>query len=312
MSELSPAIDPQAICRTEAVGAGSRIGPFARVLEGARLGRECEIGPGALVDKGVRLGDRVTVSPGAQLWAGTRLEDDVVIGPNTVLANERFPRRETNGAILVRQHASVGANVTILPGVEIGTGAVVGAGAVVTRSVPPNAVVTGNPARITRYVNTGALPQPPEAGAPPRVEKPGAVPLGVGRASLHELRLVKDLRGALSVGEFEREIPFTPKRYFIVFDVPSREARGEHAHKVCDQFLICVRGSCSVLLDDGRNRREVRLDRLDLGVYMPAGIWGTQYRYTADAALLVFASHYYDANDYIRTYDEYLQFIAHG
>ncbi|MFD8564433.1 FdtA/QdtA family cupin domain-containing protein [Streptosporangium canum] len=134
--------------------------------------------------------------------------------------------------------------------------------------------------------------------------------LGVGAASLHELRVAADLRGELSVGEFERELPFTPKRYFLVFNVPSREVRGEHAHRHCEQFLICVRGSCGVLLDDGRNRREITLDRPSRGVHMPAMIWGTQYRYSPDAVLLVFASHYYDQDDYIRSYDEFRSVVS--
>ncbi|MCA2185153.1 FdtA/QdtA family cupin domain-containing protein [Nonomuraea cavernae] len=132
----------------------------------------------------------------------------------------------------------------------------------------------------------------------------------MGKATLHELRVAKDLRGELSVGEFERELPFRPARYFLVYNVPSREVRGEHAHRRCDQFLICVRGSCGVLLDDGRNRREISLDRPSRGVYMPAMIWGTQYRYSPDALLLVFASHPYDPDDYIRSYDEFRRVVS--
>jgi hypothetical protein len=129
--------------------------------------------------------------------------------------------------------------------------------------------------------------------------------IGVGRCSLHQLRLVDDLRGNLSVGEFERDLPFTPKRYFLIFDVSAGAVRGEHAHRLCHQFLICVRGSCRVLLDDGRDRREITLDRPDLGVYLPPMIWGTQHSYSPDAMLLVFASEYYDPDEYIRDYDEF-------
>jgi hypothetical protein len=89
--------------------------------------------------------------------------------------------------------------------------------------------------------------------------------------------------------------------------VPSAELRGEHAHKACHQFLICVAGSCRALLDDGQNRKEVVLDRPDVGLYMPPMIWGTQYQYTRDATLVVFASLPYQADDYIRTYEEFLR-----
>ena len=82
-----------------------------------------------------------------------------------------------------------------------------------------------------------------------------------------------------------------------------------HAHKQCAQFLICLNGSVRVLLDDSRTRREVILDRPEMGIYMPPMIWGTQYRYSSDAILLVFASLEYNSEDYIRNYDEFVQAI---
>jgi UDP-2-acetamido-3-amino-2,3-dideoxy-glucuronate N-acetyltransferase len=140
---------------------------------------------------------------------------------------------------------------------------------------------------------------------PGPIQDPSTTDIGVGSCSFHQLRMVADMRGSLSVGEFARDIPFSPKRYFLIFDVPSHEVRGEHAHKLCHQFLICIRGSCRVLLDDGQHRCEVPLDRVDLGIYVPPMIWGTQHAYSDDAMLLVFASEHYDANDYIRSYDEF-------
>ena len=139
------------------------------------------------------------------------------------------------------------------------------------------------------------------------LERPASIFLGVGGSQLYLMRRITDSRGSLTVGEVPAEVPFSPERYFAVFDVPSTELRGEHAHKQCQQFLICLHGSCQLLLDDGAERREVILNRPDMGVYMPEMIWGTQYRYSADAVLLVFASHPYDAGDYLRTYNEFLQ-----
>jgi hypothetical protein len=124
------------------------------------------------------------------------------------------------------------------------------------------------------------------------------------------MKVVKDLRGNLTVGEFERQIPFLPKRYFMVFGVPSAEVRGEHAHHTCHQFLICVRGACSVLADDGEHREEFRLDTPTVGIHLSPMVWGVQYKYTADAVLMVFASDYYDAQDYIRSYDEFLSLVG--
>ncbi|MEU7861912.1 WxcM-like domain-containing protein [Nonomuraea sp. NPDC049141] len=305
-------IHPQALCESQAIGDGTRVWAFAHVLPGARIGRDCNICDGVFVENDVVLGNRVTVKCGVQIWNGITVEDDVFIGPNATFTNDPMPRSKAYPKAvtrtLIRSGASIGANSTILPGVEIGTGAMVGAGAVVTRSVPPNAIVIGNPARINGYVADTEDPSIPLRVADTRA--PGRTGLGVGAAGLHELRIAKDLRGELSVGEFERELPFTPVRYFLVFNVPSQEVRGEHAHRLCEQFLICVRGSCRVLLDDGRNRREVILDRPSRGVHMPAMIWGTQYRYSPDAVLLVFASHYYDPQDYIRSYDEFQQLVS--
>jgi dTDP-4-dehydrorhamnose 3,5-epimerase-like enzyme len=181
----------------------------------------------------------------------------------------------------------------------------VGAGAVVTHDVPPNAIVVGNPARIVGYVDTGEAVQSTSAVSSLRGD--GQVQeTRVAGVTLHRLKLVKDLRGTLSVGEYSRDIPFTPQRYFLVFDVPSAEVRGEHAHVECHQFLICAKGQVAVVADDGIRREEYRLDSPDVGIYLPPMVWGIQYRYSADAVLLVFASHPYDAKDYIRNYDEFL------
>ena len=135
---------------------------------------------------------------------------------------------------------------------------------------------------------------------------------GVAGVTVHRLPHVRDLRGDLSIGEFDRVLPFVPQRYFLVFDVPSEATRGEHAHRLCHQFLVCVAGRCALIADDATRRAEIALDSPTVGVHVPPGVWGIQYRYTSDAALLVFASHPYDADDYLRDYDEFLQWKRHG
>ena len=127
--------------------------------------------------------------------------------------------------------------------------------------------------------------------------------------NLIQLPLIQDPRGSLSVGEFGKSIPFEAKRYFIVFDVPSHELRGEHAHRECHQFLLCVKGSCSVITDDGSTRNEFVLDKPNIGAHLPPMTWGVQCNYSSDAVLLVFASHYYDDADYIRDYDEFIRLV---
>ena len=86
--------------------------------------------------------------------------------------------------------------------------------------------------------------------------------------------------------------------------------RGEHAHREQSQFLVCVKGACSVAVDDGAKREEIRLDRPNLGLLLPPMVWGTQYKYSADAVLLVLASGCYDAEDYIRDYDDFCDLIG--
>jgi acetyltransferase-like isoleucine patch superfamily enzyme/dTDP-4-dehydrorhamnose 3,5-epimerase-like enzyme len=301
-------VHEQALCESEAIGARTRVWAFAHVLEGARIGEDCNICDGVFIEDEAVVGDRVTVKCGVQLWNGVVLEDDVFVGPNATFTNDRFPRSrqwlKANEETVVRAGASIGANATILPGLEIGLGAMVGAGAVVTRSVPPHAVVTGNPARITGYAQTSTTETP---AIPPATNEPGSTELGVGAVHVQRFAEFSDLRGRLTAGEFPAEaIPFTPQRWFLVYDVPSREIRGEHAHRVCHQFLLCVSGRVTVAVDDGRNRGEVLLDDPTLGIYIPPLVWGSQYRYDADAVLLVLASHPYDPDDYIREYDQFL------
>lgn len=305
-------VHEQGICESSQVGRGTRIWAFAHVLPGARIGEDCNICDGVFIENDVTIGDRVTVKCGVQLWDGLVIESDVFIGPNATFTNDPFPRSKQKPAqfarTIVRERASIGANATILPGIEIGHGAMIGAGAVVTRSVPPNAIAFGNPARITGYVDTvrEGVADASISGHEPGVAKA----LGVGAAALHELPFIEDMRGNLSVGEFERTVPFKPERYFVVFDVPSREVRGAHAHRDCLQFLVCVHGSCAVVVDDGRRRAEVLLDRPNLGLFVPAMVWAIQYKYSSDTVLLVFASQRYDPNDYIRDYDEYRRLIG--
>ncbi len=295
------------ICESKKVGKSSRIWAFAHVLPGAVLGEDCNICDHVFIENDVVLGDRVTVKCGVQLWDGITVEDDVFIGPNATFTNDPFPRskqkRQAVARTVIARGASIGANATVLSGLTIGQSAMVGAGAVVTRSVPPYAIVMGNPARIVGYADSQPM-QDVVAGS----ATDGAGKTAVHGVTLNKLPLVHDLRGNLVVGEFEKNIPFAVKRFFMVFDVPSEETRGEHAHKSCQQFLVCVKGSVSVVADDGENRQEFRLDQPDIGVYLPAGVWGIQYKYSADALLMVFASEYYDADDYIRSYEGFVAY----
>lgn len=306
---MSAYFHPNSLCESTDVGDGTRVWAFAHILPGARIGRDCNICDGVFVENDVVVGDRVTVKCGVQLWDGVRLGNDVFVGPNATFTNDIFPRSRQQPAVfaqtVIEDGASIGANATVLPGIRIGAGAMIGAGAVITRSVPPNAIVVGNPAHIIGYVSdTGGADASAATG-----EHAPAPASGVRGVSLKQMPRFSDLRGALSVGEFEKDLPFLPKRYFLVFDVPSRETRGEHAHKRCHQFLVCVKGSVRVLADDGARREEFTLDSPSLGIHLPPMTWGTQYKYSEDAVLLVFASEGYDADEYIRDYAEFLGMV---
>jgi dTDP-4-dehydrorhamnose 3,5-epimerase-like enzyme len=184
----------------------------------------------------------------------------------------------------------------------------IAAGAVVTSNVPPNAIIAGNPARIRGYANTPRFDAPAPASF--SHARTGVRPSTVSGVGIYELPLVQDLRGDLSFAECGQFLPFVPKRYFLVFGVPSKEVRGEHAHKTCHQFLVCTHGSCSVVVDDTRKREEIVLDRPNLGVHLPPMVWGIQYKYSTDAVLMVLASDTYSASDYIRSYDEYRSIVG--
>ena len=136
-------------------------------------------------------------------------------------------------------------------------------------------------------------------------------PLNVRGCSLHHLPHHVAMRGELGVAEFAHHLPFLPKRCFWVYHVPSKEVRGEHAHRKCQQFLIALNGSIVVVLDDGIRTTQVTMDNPNTGLLIAPMVWGTQYKYTTDAILLVFASHPYDSQDYIRDYQQFLTMAQH-
>lgn len=303
-------VHPKAIVEAGAtIGARTRVWAFAHVLPGAVIGEDCNICDHVFVENEVIIGNRVTVKCGVQLWDGITLEDDVFVGPNATFTNDPFPRSKQYLSeypkTIIECGASIGANATLLPGLVVGSKAMVGAGAVVTRGVPKHAIVVGNPARITGYIDTHLVDFEEAARTP--YSKPDITVAGV---RLIELPEILDLRGKLSFAEIGENLPFKPERYFLVYGVPTREVRGEHAHHVLHEFLVCVKGRVSVVVDDGKSRQEIRLSRPNQGLYLPPKVWTILYRYSEDAILLVFASHKYDFADYIRDYAEFINLVS--
>ena len=315
---------PTAEIHSNQIGDHSKVWQFSIVMERARIGEDSHIYSHCLIDNNVEIGNQVTIKSGVQISAGVTIQDNVFVGPNVTFANDcqQGVSQEENEKLttVIEQGASIGGGATLLAGIVVGKGARVAAGSVVTKSIPAYTSVTGNPARVSGYVNssTSSSSFSNDNAQTVTISNVGNVPargdkselsLGVGESMVKRLKFVSDMRGNLSVSEFPSDIPFNPKRYFLVFDVPNQEARGSHAHKECQQFLICVKGSVNVMVDDGHARSEVILDSPDLGVYIPPLVWGTQYRYTEDAILLVFASHSYDDEDYIRDYQDFQNIV---
>ncbi len=156
MSQKPPYLHPTADVQSGDIGNGTTIWQFVVVLPKAKIGEDCNICAHVFIENDVIVGDRVTVKSGVQLWDGVYIEDDAFIGPNVTFTNDKFPRSKIYPdhfpTTRVCRGASIGGGAVILPGLTIGENSMIGAGAVVTRSVPPNAIVIGNPARIAGHV----------------------------------------------------------------------------------------------------------------------------------------------------------------
>jgi acetyltransferase-like isoleucine patch superfamily enzyme len=147
---------PLALVESDTVGPGTRIWAWAHVMRGARIGADCNVGEHCFIESGAILGDRVTVKNGVAVWDGVTVEDGVFLGPAAVLTNDRRPRSRAPGFVpqrtVLREGCTIGANATVLSGLEIGRYAMIGAGALVTRDVPDFTLVTGSPARRRGHV----------------------------------------------------------------------------------------------------------------------------------------------------------------
>ena len=118
-----------------------------------------------------------------------------------------------------------------------------------------------------------------------------------------------DDRGQLIALEEFKDIPFKVKRVYYMYDTVGGVTRGRHAHKSLEQVLICIHGSCRILLDDGKERETVLLDKPYEGLYVSNVLWREMYDFSSDAVLMVLASDFYDETDYIRNYQDFLDFV---
>ncbi len=151
---MTSKIHPSAEVQSPRVGENTVVWQNTVVLAGATVGSECNLNCFCFVENDVHIGNRVTVKSGVYLYDGMTVEDEVFIGPNATFTNHRYPRSKTPPSefdrIVLKKGCSVGANATVIGPCTVGVNALVAAGAVVTKDVPDNVVVAGNPARILR------------------------------------------------------------------------------------------------------------------------------------------------------------------
>ena len=267
------AIHPTAIVLSKNIPSSVDIGPFTIISENVIIGENVTIESHVFIDAGVRIFEDAKVHTGARLRKGCTIESIVTVGENSVIKE----------------------------GIFLHIGSLIHAGANVGMDVPPYAIISATEGTITGYVDAGPDIKNTDSGLMAKEQ----VISRVRGVKLFELPNHLDLRGNLTVGEFNNDLPFLPKRYFLVYGVASERIRGEHAHYNCHQFLICIHGTCSVIADDGYERQEFRLDRPNQGLHLPPMTWGVQYKFLRDAVLLVFASENYDPEDYIRDYSKF-------
>lgn len=150
-----PFIHQYADVQSKNIGENTRIWQYSVILENAIIGRNCNICAHTLIENDVIIGDNATIKSGVFIWDGIRIENNVFIGPNVTFTNDKYPRSKQYPdeflKTIIKEGASIGANATILPNITIGKNAMIGAGAVVTKDVPDNAIVVGNPAIIKGY-----------------------------------------------------------------------------------------------------------------------------------------------------------------
>ncbi len=151
-----PFIHPLADVKATDIGENTRIWQYSIVFKDAKIGSYCNICAHTLIENNVIVGNNVTIKSGVYIWDGITIEDNVFIGPCVAFTNDKHPRSkqypETFAKTIIKEGASIGANATILPGITIGNHALIGAGAVVTKDVPDNAIMIGNPAYVKGYI----------------------------------------------------------------------------------------------------------------------------------------------------------------
>lgn len=285
-------VHPTADVQSQHIGAGTVVWQYSVVLPRAVIGTQCNINCHCFIENDVIIGNNVTIKSGVYLWDGLRVADGVFIGPNVTFINDKHPKSKKYPDSFLKTYiedgASIGAGSVIMGGITIGQNALIGAGSIVTKSVLPNTIVYGSPAHEMLRTN---------------------VRLRTGHVSNDQINTIVDQRGNISIIEGLNNIPFEIKRIYYIWGNQDNQQRGGHAHKTLHQFFIAVHGSCWLSIDNGTEKEEYFLGSPESGVLLSPCLWRDIHDFSYDCVLLVLASQLYEESDYIRSYQEYLEYL---
>ncbi len=282
------------------IDPSASLGPRVKIEAGVNIGPKC------VLDGNTKVGARTTLLGGVIFAHDTEIGSDCYVEANVSTTSITVGAIPLSTTIAVGPRSHIGAGSVLTTGVKIGTGAWVEAGSVVVRDVPAHSIVRGNPGKVVGFRDGSTRNASDMFGTTVDPRAFGIADCAVAGVKIYRFPRITDSRGSLTFGEFGRNIPFIPKRYFMVFNVPPKELRGGHAHATCQELIFCIGGSVAVVVDDGRMREEFILDSPDIGLFLPGRVWGVQYKYSPSAVLAVLASEYYDPKDYIHSYEDFV------
>ena len=282
------------------IDPSASLGPRVRIEAGVNIGPMC------VLDGSTKIGARTTLLGGVIFAHDIEIDSDCCVEANVSTTSIMVGSIPGSTTIVVGPRSHIGAGAVLTTGVKISTGAWVEAGSVVVRDVPAHSIVRGNPGTVVGFRDGSTRNAADMFGTIVDSKAFAVADCAVAGVKIYRFPRITDSRGSLTFGEFGRNIPFIPKRYFMVFNVPPNELRGGHAHATCQELIFCIGGSVTVVVDDGRIREEFVLDTPDIGLFLPGRVWGVQYKYSPSAVLAVLASEYYDPADYIHSYEEFV------
>ena len=284
------------------IGRNTLVGDSASIREETEIGNKCIIGRSVTINYETKIGNRVKIMDHTWLAGKMVIQDNVFISGGVMTSNDndiaslgeqyQYDDSRVLGST-IKKSAVIGVGAILLPGVIVGKNSVVAAGAVVTKDIPNGKVVMGIPARVVRNVK----------GVKSKIK---GTEISIKQCQKITLPKITDPRGNLTVVESERHIPFNIRRVFYIYEVPDDALRAGHALKICYQVLVAIAGSLDVMVNDGKDKKIFKLDSPNKGLLIPPNIWREMFNFSKGAVCLVFASEFYDPQDYYRDYRSYV------